>query len=53
MARRERRKFSDEYKVGVVASVRSSERSIGEISRDLGLTETALCSTASHRGCAR
>jgi transposase len=42
MARRERRKFSDEYKAEVVALVRSSEKSIGEISRDLDLTETAV-----------
>jgi transposase len=42
MARRERRKFSDEYKAEVVALVRSSGKSIGEISRDLGLTETAV-----------
>jgi transposase-like protein len=42
MARRERRKFSDEYKAEVVALVRSSGKSIGEISRDLDLTETAV-----------
>ena len=42
MARRERRKFSDEYKAEVVALVRSSGRSVGEISRDLDLTETAV-----------
>jgi transposase len=42
MARRERRRFSDEYKAEVVALVRSSGKSIGEISRDLDLTETAV-----------
>jgi transposase len=42
MARRERRKFSDEYKAEVVALVRSSGKNIGEISRDLDLTETAV-----------
>ena len=42
MARRERRKFSDEYKAEMVALVRSSGKSIGEISRDLDLTETAV-----------
>jgi transposase len=41
MARRERRKFSDEYKAEVVAVVRSAEKNIGEISRDLDRTETA------------
>jgi transposase len=42
MARRERRKFTDEYKAEVVALVRSSGKNIGEISRDLDLTETAV-----------
>ncbi|MBJ7594062.1 MAG: transposase, partial [Candidatus Dormibacteraeota bacterium] len=42
MARRERRKFTDEYKAEVVALVRSSGKSIGEVSRDLDLTETAV-----------
>ena len=42
MARRERRKFSDEYKAEVVALVRSSGKSVGEVSRDLDLTETAV-----------
>ena len=42
MARRERLKFSDEYKAEVVALVRSSGKNIGEISRDLDLTETAV-----------
>jgi transposase-like protein len=42
VARRERRKFSDDYKAEVVALVRSSGKAIGEISRDLDLTETAV-----------
>lgn len=42
MARRERRKFSDECQAEVVSLVRSSGKSIGEISRDLDLTETAV-----------
>jgi transposase len=40
MARRERRKFTDEFKAEVVALVRTSGKSIGQISRDL--TETAV-----------
>ena len=42
MARRERRKFTDEYKAEVVALVRSSGKRIAAISRDLNLTETAV-----------
>ena len=42
MARRERRKFTDEYKAEVVALVRSSPKGITAISRDLDLTETAV-----------
>jgi transposase len=42
MARRERRKFTDEFKAEVVALVRTSGKSIGEIRRDLDLTETAV-----------
>jgi transposase len=42
MARRERRRFSDEYKAEVVALVRSSGKTVGAISRDLDLTETAV-----------
>jgi len=42
MARRERRKFTDEYKPEVVALVRSSGKGIAAISRDLDLTETAV-----------
>ena len=42
MARRESREITDEMKAEVVALVRSSGKSIGEISRDLDLTETAV-----------
>ena len=42
MARRERRKFTDEYKAEVVALVRSSGKGIAAISCDLDLTETAV-----------
>jgi transposase-like protein len=42
MARRGRRKFTDEYKAEVVALVRSSGKGIAAISRDLDLTETAV-----------
>ena len=42
MARRERRKFTDEFKAGVVALVRSAGKSIEQISCDLDLTETAV-----------
>jgi transposase len=42
MARRERRKFTDEYKAEVVALVRSSGKGIAAISRDLDLIETAV-----------
>ena len=42
MARRERRRFTDEYKAEVVALIRSSGKCIPEVSRDLDLTETAV-----------
>lgn len=42
MARRQRRKFSDEYKAEVVALVRSSGKGITAICRDLDLTETTV-----------
>jgi transposase len=42
VARRERRRFTDEYKAEVVALVHSAGKSIGEVSRDLDLTETAV-----------
>lgn len=42
MARRQRRRFTDEFKAEVVALVRSSGKSIPEVSRDLDLTETTV-----------
>jgi transposase len=42
MAARTRRTFTAEFKRETVALVRSSGKGIGEISRDLGLTETAV-----------
>ena len=42
MERRERRKFTPEYKAEVVALIRSSGKTVGQVSRDLGLTETAV-----------
>ena len=42
MGRRKRRKFTPEYKAEVVKLVRTSGKSIGQVSSDLELTETAL-----------
>jgi transposase len=42
MAKRKRRAFTREYKAEVVGLVRRSGRSIGAISKELGLTETAV-----------
>ena len=41
MGRRERRRFTDEFKAEVVGLVRSG-RSVAEVSRDLDLTESAV-----------
>ena len=40
--RRKRRKFSDEYKAEVVELCRTSGKSVGELARELDLTETAV-----------
>ncbi len=40
--RRKRRNFTDEYKAEVVELVRTSGKSIGEVAKDLELTETAV-----------
>lgn len=37
-----RRTFTPEFKADVVALCRQGDRSIGQISRDMGLTETAV-----------
>jgi transposase-like protein len=42
MAKRQRRKFTDEFKAQTVELVRTSGKSVGEVSRDLDLTESAL-----------
>jgi transposase len=42
MAKRKRRAFSDEYKAEVVELIRKSGKSIGAISSELDLTETAV-----------
>ena len=42
MGRRERRRFTDEFKTEVVGLARSSGKSIPEGSRDLDLTESAV-----------
>lgn len=41
-AKRKRRHFTPEYKAEVVGLCRKGGKSIGEISRDLGLTETSV-----------
>jgi transposase len=42
MAKRKRRAFTREYKAEVVELIRRSGRSMGAISKELGLTETAV-----------
>ncbi len=42
MARRSRRKFSDEFRAETVKLIRDSDKSIGTICRDLDLTPTAV-----------
>ena len=39
---RTRRAFTDEFKAQVVELCRSSGKSVGQVCRDLGLTETAV-----------
>ena len=40
--KRKRRSFSDEYKAEVVELIRTSGKSIGQVSREMELTETAV-----------
>ena len=40
--KRKRRHFTPEYKAEVVALVRKSGKSVGQVARDLDLTETAV-----------
>ena len=42
MARRKRRKFGDEFKQEAVRLCREGHRSIGDVARELDLTESAL-----------
>ena len=42
MAKRKRRVFSDGFKADAVKLVRSGGRSIGQVAKDLDLTETSL-----------
>lgn len=42
MARRKRRKFTDEFKAETVALIRATGKSVAEVSRDLDLSETAV-----------
>jgi transposase len=42
MGKKTRRKFSDEFKAETVRLVRDSGKTIGVVSRELGLTETAV-----------
>src|SRR2546422_5951554 len=42
MGRRKRRKSTTEYKAEVVGLVRASGKSIGQVARELDLTETAV-----------
>ena len=42
MEKRQRRKFTKEYKAEVVDLIRKSGKSVGAVSSELGLTETAV-----------
>jgi transposase len=42
MEKRKRRKFTAEYKAGVVQLVRTSGKTVGQVARELDLTETAV-----------
>ena len=42
MAKRKRRKFTAEYKAEVVGLVGASGKSIGQVAREMDLTETAV-----------
>jgi transposase-like protein len=42
MAKRKRRRFTAEFKADAVKLVRAGGRSIGQVAKDLDLTETAL-----------
>ncbi len=42
MAKRHRRKFTDEFKAETVKLIRESGRSVGSVAKELSLTETAV-----------
>ena len=42
MERRKRRRFTPEYKAEVVRLIRTSGKTIGQVTKDLDLTETAV-----------
>ena len=42
MGRRKRRKFTPEYKAEVVKLISASGKSIGQVAKELGLTETSV-----------
>jgi transposase len=42
MTKRKRRAFTAEFKADAVRLCRAGDRTIGQVSKDLGLTETAL-----------
>lgn len=42
MPKRKRRKFSPEFKAKAVRLCQAGDRSIGQVAKDLGLTETSL-----------
>ena len=42
MSKRKRRSFTREYKAEVVALIRKGGKNVGAVSRELGLTETAV-----------
>jgi transposase len=42
MAKRHRRKFTDEFKAETVRLIRESGRTVGSVSKELSLTETAV-----------
>ncbi len=42
MAKRHRRKFTDEFKAETVKLIRGNGRTVGSVARELSLTETAV-----------
>jgi len=50
MGRRKRRKFTAEYKAEVVRLVKASGKTVGEVARELDLTETAVRAWVSQAG---